>query len=157
MGSFSPGISQTSDPADDGLTLSFAAAKQLVAGSVDGRRARTMGDVRLLLGTDSYAFAAGLTPTNVGHPDALEWAMQNSGGVRASAFIAGESGGIQRAVIAKLGARSAAYAPVWAGVRLIRDEVTDAAKGQVHLTAFLLAAFKVVDSASYVLRDLKLS
>ena len=156
VGSFSPGISQTSNPTNDSLTLSFASAKQIVAGSVDGRRARTMGDVRLLLGTDSYAFFAGLTPAGVGHPDALEWTMQNAD-VRASAFIAGKSSGIQRAVVGKLGARSAAYAPVWQGVRIIRDELTSADSGQVHLTAYLLAAFKVVDTASYTLRDLKLS
>ena len=32
-----------------------------------------------------------------------------------------------------------------------------AAEGQVHLTAALLAAFKVVDAASFTLRDLKLA
>ena len=156
VGSFSPGVAKTTDPANDAATLDYDTAKQLAAANVDGRRARMLSETRLLVGTATYGLMAGLANAN-GY-DALQWTMENAGGLRASAFISAPgANNIQRAVIAKTGARSAAYAPVWEGIRLIRDEVTDAAKGQVHLTAYLLAAFKVVDDASYVLRDLKLA
>ena len=147
----------TSDPADDTATINYAAAKAALAGAVDGKYAASMMDVRFLLGSKSFETLSGKAPTNDDSQDALSYLMANSGGVRVSAHIAAPASNIQRAVIAKMGARVAAYAPIWSGIRVIRDEVTNAAEGQIHLTAYMLAAFHVVDTGNFTLRDFKLA
>ena len=47
------------------------------------------------------------------------------------------------------GMARAAVAPVWEGIRLIRDEITGAAKGEVALTAISLVSFGVLRKAQY--------
>lgn len=157
IGSFDEGITQLNNPTDDGTAIAYASAKALGLGNVDGTYARNLGDLRLLCGAKTYETLGGKTPTNDDSQDALMWWMQHTSGVRVSGRIAAPSSNVQRAVVAKMGSRVAAYAPIWEGVRIIRDQFTAADKGQVHLTAYMLAAFKVVDTSSFVLRDLKLA
>ena len=65
----------------------------------------------------------------------------------ASANIPAAASDIQQGILAKLGAQDGFYnavCPVWEGLRLIRDEVTQAASGLVQVTAVALHNFKVV-------------
>ena len=156
VGSFDPGISQLSDPADDSATLTTTSMRQMIAGGVDGKYAHTLRDVRLLVGADTHTLISSFTD-NAGAYDPLAWVMTETGGLRVSAHLPAPASNIQRGVLAKRGARVAAYAPVWEGVQILRDPYTDAEEGQVHLTAWMLAAFKAVDADNFVLRDLKLA
>ena len=77
----------------------------------------------------------------------------------ASANIPAASGTVQSGIIAKLGAESAmnAVCPIWEGLRLIRDEVTNADKGQIQVTAVALHNFKVLRPDGFVRTKVKLA
>ena len=157
VGSFDKGIAMLSDPSNDSAVLAYGASKASAYTAVDGKYAASLRDVRALVGSNTYAKLGAAAPTNDDSMDAASWWEANTGGLRVSAHIAAPASHIQRAVLAKTGARIAAYCPVWQGLQVLRDPFSSAAEGQVHLTANLLAAFKVVDEASYVLRDFKLA
>ena len=46
---------------------------------------------------------------------------------------------------------------MWEGLRLIRDEVTNADKGQMQVTAVVLHNFKILRAAGFVRTKLKLT
>ena len=113
---------------------------------VDGKYASSVGDLRIVMGSATYAHAgtqyAG-TATNKGDLSAVEKLMDITGGVRVSAHVTAVSGNKQNAVI-RLGMRRDAVAAIWEGVSLIPDEITKAAEGQIRVTAVMLYAIKIL-------------
>ena len=77
----------------------------------------------------------------------------------ASANIPAVAGNNQEGILAKLGGDGAmnAVAPVWEGVALIRDEITQAAKGIISVTARGFFNFKVLRPDGFVRTKLKVS
>ena len=65
----------------------------------------------------------------------------------------------QEGIIAKLGSRGPfAVSPVWGGgPRIIRDEVTKAAEGQIRLTVLAFYNFRVLYTDAYERTSLKLA
>lgn len=127
---------------------------QLMAGEVDGIYANMLSGVRILVGTDSYARAAGefAAGTDV---SAAAYLQRESGGFRASGHIAAKASKGQNAIIHK-GVQRAAVAPIWEGLTLIRDDITQARKGQIAVTAVMLYSFKVIRTAQYSAPKLRL-
>lgn len=151
------GIINLSDPGDDSNVINYATAKAMAAGNVDGIYSADLMDVKALVGAKTFEKLNEITPTNDDSRDALSWWLANTGGVRVNADIPAPASNLQRAVIAKTGARISAYCPTWEGVRFITDIYTGAGEGQVTITALALFNFSVVDVSSFVLRDLKLA
>ena len=117
---------------------------QLAYGRVDGTYASAVGDVRVLMGSSTYAHASGeFRSNNAGDRAALEDLMAVTGGVRVSAHVTAVASNKQNAVV-RLGMRRDMVAPVWEGVSLIFDEVTKAAGGQIVLTAVMLYAVQIL-------------
>ena len=113
-------------------------------GRVDGTYAMTVGDLRILMGAETYGHAAGkFRSDNAGDRAALEDLMQITAGVKVSAHVPAVASMKQNAVI-RLGMRRDMVAPIWEGVTLIPDEITKAASGQIVVTAVMLHAIKVV-------------
>ena len=77
----------------------------------------------------------------------------------ASANIPAAAGDVQSGILAKMGGDMAmnAVCPVWEGLRLIRDEVTNAAEGLINVTAVALHNFAVLRPAGFVRTKLKLA
>ena len=102
------------------------------------------GSVRVLFGPHAYAHAAGEYRGNSADDSALDSLMRVSGGVRVSAHIpdppsSGAGANDQDVIVAKDTGRRHAVAPVWEGVQLIVDEVTQAkAEGEIVITAVML-------------------
>ena len=115
---------------------------KLLYARVDGKFAYDLADVRVVMGSDTFANAATKLPTN-GEQNALARIRNDSGGVRVSAHVPDASGSKQNALV-RLGTRQDMVAPVWGQVVLIPDEVTLAKKGQLQLTAVLLYAIKIL-------------
>ena len=115
---------------------------ELLYGRVDGRYAADLSDIRVVMGSDTYANAATKLPTN-GEENALARIRNDSGGVRVSAHVPITAGSKQNALVRR-GLRRDMVAPVWGAVSLIPDEITLAKKGQVQLTAVLLHAVKIL-------------
>ena len=117
---------------------------QLAYGRVDGTYASSVGDVRVLVGSETYGHASGVfRSNNAGDRAALEDLMAVTGGVRVSAHVPDVTNNKQNAIV-RLGMRRDMVAPVWEGVTLIFDEVTKAAGGQIVLTAVMLYAVQIL-------------
>ena len=110
---------------------------------VDGKYAMTAGELRLLVGSDTYAHMATVYRGDSSDLDALASLMTATGGVRVSANMTAVSGDKQNVVIRR-GDRQDAVTPIWEGISLITDEVTQAKAGEIIVTAVMLYAFKVL-------------
>ena len=121
---------------------------QFVYGRVDGRYASMTGDLRIVMGADTYAHAAAQYRGNNDNTDALMSMTDAAAGVRVSAHVPATASSKQNAVI-RLGMRRDMVVPTWEGVTLIPDEITQAAKGQIMVTAVMLHAVKVLRKGGF--------
>ena len=118
-------------------------------GRVDGTYAASVGDIRIVMGNETYGHAAGVFRSdNAGDRAALEDLLSVTGGVRVSAHVTNPSSERQNNII-RLGMRRDMVAPIWEGVTLISDEVTLAANGQIKVTAVMLYAVKILRAAGF--------
>ena len=147
-------LSELPDPTDPTVATTYAGYAAAAAGAVDGRYASTSASVRLLVNADTYQHVSGLYQTN-GEMSALEAMQRNGGGVRVSAHMPAASSNISKSIRFASSGAPVAVAPVWEGIRLIRDEVTNAAAGQVRLTAVGLWNFKIVRETEYAIVEFK--
>ena len=115
---------------------------------VDGRYAASLADVRIVMGTTTYAHAGGIYRATETDRTAIDRLTALTAGVRVSAHVPDATSMKQNALI-RLGMRRDMVAPVWGGVTLIPDEVTKAANGQIVLTAVLLHAVKLLRSGGF--------
>ena len=121
--------------------------EQLMYARVDGRFAADLADIRVVMGSDTFANASTKLPTN-GEENALARIRNDSAGVRVSAHVPDESGNKQDALVRR-GTRRDMVAPVWGAVTLIPDEITLAGKGQIQLTAVMLHAVKILRTGGF--------
>ena len=95
-------------------------------GRVDGEYAGSAADLRVVVGTDTYAHMGGTYRSgNTADYSVLERLMEITGGVKVSAHVPDTVSDKQDALI-RLGMRRDMVAPIWQGVTLIPDEVTKA-------------------------------
>ena len=131
----------------------FTAYKSNFAyGRVDGRWASTAGDLRIVMGSATYAHAAATYRASAGASDSIDAAlavlMGSTSGVKVSAHVPAVASNKQNSVI-RLGMRRDAVSPVWEGVTLIPDEITKASTGQIVITAVMLFAVKLLRSGGF--------
>ena len=132
-----------------GAVTTFANYRDTFAyGLVDGKYAGSVADLRVVMGSATYAHAARVYRANNADDSALDVLMARTGGVKVSAHVPAVSGNKQNAVI-RLGMRRDMVAPVWEGVTLIPDEVTKAGTGQIVVTAVMLHAVKILRAAGF--------
>ena len=121
---------------------------------VDGRYAATTGDLRVVMGSDSYAHA-GATYRNASvDRTALDRMMEVTAGVRVSAHVPDAASNLQNALV-RLGSNMAFVAPIWEGVTLIPDEVTLAKKGQIMITAVMMYQAKLLRADGFWKQQIK--
>ena len=121
----------------------------LLYGRVDGRYARTPGDVRMIVGQGTFTHASGTFKGNNSDEAGVERLQAQSGGLRVSAHVPAVSGNKQNA-LCRLGMeRGAAVQPMWQGVSLVVDEFTRAAYGEIIVHAVLLANFAITRKAQW--------
>ena len=83
---------------------------------------------------------------------ALDRLMELTSGVRVSAHVPAPTSNRQNAVIRR-GMSMTAVAPVWEGITIIPDEVTQAKKGQLVITAVMLYAMKVLRTGAGLVKQ----
>ena len=115
---------------------------------VDGKYASSTEDLRIVVGSDTYAHMGETYRHNNADDFALPRLMDITGGVKVSAHVPAAVSDDQNAVI-RLGMRRDMVAPIWEGVTIIPDEVTKAANGQIVITAVMLHAVKILRSAGF--------
>ena len=144
--------------ADPTAEVTFALAAEQAARGVDGIFAGAESELAWVIGTASYQKLAGLIQAN-DSTSATERLRRILRDFMASANIPAASSNVQSGILAKLGAESgmSAVCAVWEGLKLIRDEVTNADKGQIQVTAVALHNFKVLRPSAFVRTKLKLA
>ena len=116
--------------------------KRIVYDSIDGRYAVNAGDLRIVMGAASYAFAGSLYRGNNGDIDALESITTKVAGIRVSSHVPSVSGSKQELVAARGMAQHVAVA-LW-GIDLVEDPYSMAKSGEVILTGRMLHAIKIL-------------
>ena len=141
--------------ADPGSVDTYDSVAKFAAKAVDGRYARNAMGVCVLFGVSGFQFAAGLFQDS-GDYSATDYLATKSGGVQVSAHVPAAASNIQQLLLWRkdMGAGSA-VAPVFSGVELIRDPYTNAAKGQVAVTAVMLADFAILRTGAYRIEKIK--
>ncbi len=125
---------------------------------VDGVYASELSECAWCVGDDTYRKLATLVNAGSGETSAAYHARVMRR-FKSTANLPAVSNTVQQGIIAKRGARiTAAIAPVWGGgPRIIRDEVTKAAEGQIRLTVLAFYNFRVLYADAYQRTSLKLS
>ena len=146
------------DYADQTVDVTFGLAAEQAARGVDGKYAGSEAECSWVIGVDTYAKLAALIQAN-DSTSATERLRRVLRDFMASANIPDVASNNQQGILAKLGGDGAmnAVAPVWEGVRLIRDELTGAAEGVVTVTVVAMYNFKVLRRAGFVRTKLKVS
>ena len=132
------------DDHDASAVGTFVTLKKRIAyDSIDGRYASNAGDLRVVLGAASYAFAGGVYRGNNSDVDALESIMSKVAGVRVSSHVPAVASNKQELIVARGTAQHVAVA-LWQGMDLIEDPYSLAKSGEVILTARMLHAIKIL-------------
>ena len=121
----------------------------LLYGRVDGRFARTPGDIRMIVGQGTFSHASAAFKGNNSDESGVERLQEKSGGLMVSAHVPDVASNKQNALIRLGMERGAAIQPLWEGVSLIVDEFTRAAYGEVIVHAVLLANFAITRKAQW--------
>ena len=121
---------------------------QFAYGRVDGKYASRTADLRIVMGSGTYEHAAAQYRGNNDNMDALMALEGAVSGVRVSAHVPAVASTKQNNVI-RLGMRRDMVAPIWEGIQLINDEVTQAKRGRLIITAVMLVAIKIVREAGF--------
>ena len=121
---------------------------------VDGRYAAEQSDIKVLMGSGSYAHA-GSTYQATPHLSALD-ALMAKIPVRVSAHVPDVASTKQNNVV-RLGMRSDYVQPMWNGVTIIVDEVTGSGKGEIEVTAVMLTNTKILRSAGFYKQQVAVS
>ena len=125
----------------------------LLYGRVDGRYARTPGDIRMIVGAGTFTHASSAYKGNNSDESANERMSSQSGGLMVSANVPDVASNRQNALIRLGSERGAAIQPMWQGVSLVVDEFTRAAFGEIIVHAVLLSNFAVTRKAQWSKRQ----
>ena len=122
-------------------TETYGTYAEKAAALIDGRYASELRDVRQLVGLKTYENAIGVFATSTA-VSAEESLVRRTAGFRATSTdrIPAPSSHVQTG-LARLGmAPMSAAVAVWGGIRLIRDELSEAKAGKILVTALQLAS-----------------
>ena len=119
---------------------------------LDGRYAAMASDLSMVVGAATLK-DLGQTYRNTSvDRSALDRLMELTSGVRVSAHVPVPATNRQNVVIRR-GMSMTAVAPVWEGITIIPDEVTQAKKGQLVITAVMLYAMKVLRTGAGLVKQ----
>ena len=151
LGGGSDGLSIPADIVAAGAVsnnATYSDFRKLYVNNVDGRYANAASEIRAVVSPGLYAYADGVFRSNESEDTGLMAAQRIGGGFRVCAHVPAKANKNEIALWHRGSAR-AAVAPVWQGIRLIRDEITQANKGRVRLTAIALFGFRIIRKAQY--------
>lgn len=123
---------------------------------VDGRYANAVGELRILMGSGTYSHAGQVYRSTDADRSALDRLIADSVGVRVSAHVPDIASTKQDGII-RLGNAPDMVAPIWEGIALISDEVTQIKKGEISITAIMMGAVKILRTAGFYKQQSKVS
>lgn len=129
---------QATDVAKEAAVVTFDSAVATFASLVDGTHATAFGDLRAVIGTATFAKLAATFRGTDGDTSAYAYLMGMLGGLRVSSRIPAVASKGQKGLVAKTAGSQPIRVPTWRGVQFVRDPFSDAGKGQITITAYLL-------------------
>ena len=143
-------LSELTDAADPAAVVSFDTGVASFAALIDGLTAYVPSDVSGVVGPHSMRKFASTFRNNGSDGTLAQFLSATGVSVAASSRIPDPSANVQRAIAVRTAYPGAnAVAPIWSGMRVIRDEISNAAKGQIALTAIMLWNFKIVREGAF--------
>ena len=104
-----------------------------LSGAVDGKAANSIGQVRAVVGPDTYKLAAGKISTN-GDLSAVDYAAARAGGIFVSSNMPDKSGTRQKGLLCKTGAPGSVASVFFGAAELLNDPWTLSNKGERRLS-----------------------
>ena len=147
-------INQLTDPTNPTAEAEWDDYYGLYAARVDGKTSMDGSNVRLLVNPATYKHAVALQIETSGE---LLRRVLPDGRFRASANMPDAASGIATLLSYTATPRTGFVQPVWRGISLIRDVYSNAAEGQVALTAIMLTGAAMVDASQYGRHELKIT
>ena len=151
-------------PAAEAAATTWSEMLGKYTGLVDGLNAYGMGDVRTVIGKETFGYAETLFRTgaqdNGPRASAGDYVRSKIGGYSVTSRIAAPAtnaaGQINIAALTSYPGRNA-VAPIWRSFEVIRDNISQAGKGQIVLTALALWNFKVLRESGFSLYRVRLA
>ena len=121
----------------------------LCYGRIDGKYASEESDIRLVVGEETLGdMAASYQTAGSGEVSALDSLRSVGVQVRVSAHVPDVASARQNVIIRR-GLREDMVAPIWQGITIIPDEITQIGKGQIRVTAIMLFAVKLLRAGGF--------
>lgn len=131
------------------VAASFASYRsELAYGRVDGRWAMDTDELRVLMGSATFAHCANQYRGTDGSESALDSLKMATGGVRVSAHFPAVASNKQNTIV-RLGGRRDAVHVLWQGISLVTDNLTRVDEGEVVLHAVALHAFRILRQGGF--------
>ena len=133
-------LNELTDATDATNVIDFDTFRLTATNELDGKMANTEASIRMLVGLQTWKKVRGILNTDK-QLDAIQAYQRLGGRIQNSARLPDMDGTSKNQVAVLTFEPSAAVAPIWQGVTMIRDPYTNAAKAQVALTAHMLFGF----------------
>ena len=146
-------LSIATDVTADGTEASFVNFVEKIAGLVGNQHAYSWSDIRMAVGSATFAKLAALFQSN-SSVSAWDYLAARLGSVRVTNRMPAKASNAQKGLVTLNAMRQRIKMPVWNGIRFIKDEISDAAEGQVHVTAYLLVGSPVVPYTTDMIKEI---
>ena len=143
------GLSSITEPSDPGAETNYNHYVAAFTAEVDGRRAALPSEVRLLIGSSTFAHMVNEYRSNNSELSAYDKLLAISGGVRVHSEIPAPSANDQQAYTVAGPGRLPGVMPTWDGLGLLVDALTDAGKGEVIVHFQAMNAVKMLDTGAF--------
>ena len=130
-------FNQATDVTAAGAVETFATGVARFAALVDGQYAYGWGDLRAVIGSDTFAFYAGLFQQN-GDISLFDYLKSKMGSLVVSNRVPAKASNAQKGIVTLNGTRAPLRIPVWSGVEIIVDPYSKSGKGIKVCTATTL-------------------
>ncbi|MYN64010.1 MAG: hypothetical protein F4X11_03145 [Acidobacteria bacterium] len=149
-------FTQATDVTAESNTLTWASYITLVSALVDGdKHVRGYGDIRMLLGTATFAKLAATFPTAGDNSMSLwDWVRGHLAASVVSSRVPAAASNAQKALIHLTGQGLPPYLPTWGGIETVVDPYTNAGKGEMLITYTLLSADPVIPYGTDQVKEL---
>ena len=126
----------------DSTVISKTAWLAALTGLVDGTHANSLQDVVMVIGSETYSKLASVYFTYPDSDSLIDHTMRKVQRLIVSDQLPAKASNAQRALVVKTAKRERRpiEVPVWKNLSFVVDPYTRSAEGEIHITAFLLAA-----------------
>ena len=139
-------------PADPDALSGWEDLVGALTSAVDGRYASNLMDVAAVVGAATFKLASTTVSASIAIGPISDYLATRSRGYRTSVHVPAPAGAneIQTSIVAKQGrGLDSLKVPVWDALDFIRDEVTQAATGQIAVTALMFYNSKVLRADAF--------